>query len=114
MCLIFDRFNNRDDAEKFAATVTEIFKRKTAVYDSQAESEGRNATNPEQLFDEFPFKLNAPIVLVDNFVEALETQAHEHRTLLELRNCAECVAKLEIEHQIESTVQQFGGVFAGT
>jgi hypothetical protein len=80
---IFHRFPTREKADEFAAAITEQYNRKTFVYySSQAESDAT---------DVFPFRLDPPIVHVDNF---------------ELRDPE--------RDAIRDSVEKFGGEFAGT
>jgi hypothetical protein len=81
MCMIFDRFPNHLKAEVFADFVRMKYKLSANVYDNQEQS---NAVDP------FPFKLNAPIVLIERTDDD------------------------KIERQVENLVIAFDGVFAGT
>ena len=106
MSLIFNRFENRSDADAFAKYITEKYGRKASVYDSQAASEGVNGGNPwaeqpepdQEEHDTFPFQLNPPIVLVERLWAA------DQITRL----------KAEDESAIIDEVEKYKGVFAGT
>jgi hypothetical protein len=87
MCLIFDQFPSRNQAEAFAKATTKNFGLNATVYDSQEES---------NRIDPFPFHLEPPIVLVDRPW---------------LRDCEKSLA---IEAAVEKTVGDYKGEFAGT
>jgi hypothetical protein len=117
MCLIFDRFESREAADKFAAAITEKFGRKASVYDNQVESEPIRIFDPNgglpiivescvgdvgedgKLKDFFPFKLDGPIVLVERNDANTES---------------EITKQVEIESAIEEEVEKYTGEFAGT
>lgn len=72
MALIFDSFRTREDAEKFAATITKKYRVRANVYDTQQESEPKDISEifgPDPyrngVKDDFPFRLIPPIVLVE-------------------------------------------------
>jgi hypothetical protein len=83
--LIFDRFPSREQAESFAAATKSRFNRDATIHESQDESDA---------IDPFPGELEPPIVLVE-------------------RNEATDDDQIE-ELQIQDSVEEFGGVFAGT
>ena len=95
MCLIFDSFKSRADAEAFAQDVNGQFNLRTDIYDDQdimdqewqRAREGGRASG--RLVDIFPFCLSGPIVLVDR-------------------------ADLDLERAVEEHVEAYSGVFAGT
>jgi hypothetical protein len=103
--LIFNRFENRRDADAFAKYVTEKYGRKVSVYDSQAVSQGVNGGCPsdepepdDEVHDVFPFQLDPPIVLVERLWAA------DQVTTL----------KIADEDTIIDDVEKYKGVFAGT
>jgi hypothetical protein len=110
MCLIFDRFKTRKDADAFAASVTEKYGRKTSVYDTQAASEGVNGGNPfvesedSELHDIFPWALEPPIVLVERFYSD-GTNAFSVDAVIKESAAEEAIA---------NDVEKYKGVFAGT
>jgi hypothetical protein len=96
MCMIFDNFPTREQADNFAAEIKQRFFCRVDVFGSQEDMEtpapaafGGNRDS-KLLWDVFPFQLTAPIVLVDR--DGDYTQ----------------------ELQIEKAVVLFGGTFAGT
>jgi len=70
--MIFDQFPSRDEAEQFAAHVKRRDKRSARVFDSQDDS---NRVDP------FPYRLEAPIVLVERN-EDLSGEKKFHRVVL--------------------------------
>jgi len=99
MALIFNKFDSREQADAFAGHVRKTYNRKVSVYDSQdaaaGEGTGKNfrelMSDSENVYDVFPWQLDAPIVLVERIDEGY-TQ----------------------EELIEADVEKFAGVFAGT
>ena len=95
MCMIFDRFESRVDAERFARDVAVRFKLQTDVWDSHDEMDAAFAAHgfgpvPEgRLVDFFPSDLTGPIALVERTDYA-------------------------VEETIETLVSTYHGTYAGT
>lgn len=85
--LIFDKFNSRENAEKFAEAVKKEYGREVFIYDTR---EAFNAV------DMFPLELFPPIVCVERLI----TDDDE--------------SEIKIELEIEQIVDNFNGEFAGT
>jgi hypothetical protein len=98
MCLIFDSFQSIGEAERVAAAISQRFKLRTDVWadqDSMQTEFSWDHPHPAgRLTDVFPWKLNAPILLVER------THWHERR--------------LQQEGEIADAVIELGGNFAGT
>lgn len=95
MMLIFDKFPNQKQAEKFAHHVATIFNLKTFLYMDQDSSD---------VTDVFPFHLEGPIVHVARPIhDAVFCYAYK-----------QMLSSSTIEEMIEKDVEKFGGRFAGT